>query len=56
LLVTFLIPVTAILLGVFALGEVIELKHILGMALIAIGLIAIDGRVFTAWRKAPAGL
>lgn len=46
LLVTFLIPVTAILLGVFALGEVIETKHIAGMALIAIGLIAIDGRVF----------
>lgn len=47
LLVTFLIPVTAILLGVFALGEVIELKHIIGMALIAFGLIAIDGRLFS---------
>ncbi len=44
LLVTFLIPVTAILLGVFALGETLLPKHLLGMALIALGLAAIDGR------------
>ncbi|NNM75376.1 DMT family transporter [Sphingomonas sp. ID1715] len=45
LLVTFLIPVTAILLGAFALGEALEPRHYAGMALIALGLAAIDGRL-----------
>ena len=44
LLVTFLIPVTAIVLGIAALGETLEPRHIAGMALIALGLAAIDGR------------
>ncbi len=44
LLVTFTIPIVAILLGVILLGEVLLPKHIAGMALIAIGLAAIDGR------------
>jgi drug/metabolite transporter (DMT)-like permease len=46
LLVTFLIPVTAILLGALVLGEVLAPRHYAGMALIALGLAAIDGRVF----------
>lgn len=46
LLVTFLIPVTAILLGALALGESLEPRHYGGMALIALGLAAIDGRLF----------
>ncbi|MCJ8054320.1 DMT family transporter [Shinella curvata] len=45
MLVTFLIPVSAILLGALVLGEVLAPKHFAGMALIAIGLAAIDGRV-----------
>lgn len=45
MLVTFLIPVSASLLGVFVLGEAIELRHLAGMALIAAGLTAIDGRI-----------
>ena len=45
LLVTFLIPVSAILLGVALLGETIEPRQLAGMALIAAGLAAIDGRV-----------
>lgn len=45
-LVTFLIPVSAILLGVLILGESLELKHLAGMVLIAAGLAAIDGRIF----------
>lgn len=49
LLVTFLIPVSAILLGIGVLGEVLALRHVAGMALIALGLGAIDGR---AWRYA----
>ncbi|MFD1612006.1 DMT family transporter [Sphingomonas tabacisoli] len=44
LLVTFLIPVTAILLGALVLGEALEPRHYAGMALIALGLAAIDGR------------
>lgn len=45
LLVTFLIPVTAILLGAAFLGERLEPRHFGGMALIGIGLAAIDGRM-----------
>jgi drug/metabolite transporter (DMT)-like permease len=51
-LVTFLIPVTAILLGVLVLGEQLELKHIAGMALIGLGLAAIDGRLLGLFRRA----
>lgn len=45
MLVTFLIPVSAILLGSLLLGEALAAKHFIGMALIAVGLAAIDGRV-----------
>ena len=48
LLVTFLIPVSAILLGVLFLGEVLLVQHVAGMALIGLGLAAIDGRL---WRR-----
>ncbi len=44
LLVTFLIPPSAILLGATVLGERLEPRHFGGMALIAVGLAAIDGR------------
>lgn len=44
-LVTFLIPVSAILLGALVLGERLDPRHVIGMALIASGLAAIDGRV-----------
>jgi drug/metabolite transporter (DMT)-like permease len=44
LLVTFLIPVSAILLGTLVLGEQLEPRHLVGMAAIGIGLAAIDGR------------
>jgi drug/metabolite transporter (DMT)-like permease len=45
LLVTFLIPLTAILLGTFVLGEQLAPRHFAGMALIGLGLAAIDGRL-----------
>lgn len=45
LLVTFLIPVTAILLGVAVLGEHLQLRHFAGMALIGLSLAALDGRL-----------
>ena len=44
LLVTLLVPVSAILLGALVLGEVLQAKHFVGMAAIAVGLAAIDGR------------
>ena len=48
LLVTFLLPVSAIALGVFVLGETLEPRHLMGMALIGLGLAAIDGRLLRA--------
>lgn len=54
LLVTFLIPVTAILLGAMILGEQLEPRHLLGMALIGLGLAAIDGRLFNRLRPRSA--
>lgn len=55
LLVTFLIPVSAILLGTVFLGEQLELKHFAGMALIGAGLAAIDGRPLKAVRHWLSG-
>lgn len=45
-LVTLLVPVSAILLGWFILDETLSSNHFVGMALIALGLLAIDGRLF----------
>ncbi len=50
-LVTFLIPVSAILLGVVVLGETLLPRHLAGMALIGLGLAAIDGRAFDRLRR-----
>jgi len=49
LLVTFLIPVSAIFRGVMVLGERPGWNAFGGMALIFIGLIAIDGRLLKNW-------
>ena len=48
LLVTFLIPVSALILGTLVLGEKLLATHLVGMALIGLGLAAIDGRA-PAW-------
>ena len=45
LLVTFLIPVSAIFLGIFILGEQLDPRHFLGIGLIGLGLMFIDGRI-----------
>ena len=45
LLVTFLIPVTSILLGAVFLQERLEPRHFAGTALIGLGLVVIDGRI-----------
>ncbi len=44
-LVTLLIPVSAVLLGSVVLGERVSTTQVVGMLLIALGLITIDGRV-----------
>jgi drug/metabolite transporter (DMT)-like permease len=50
LLVTFLLPISALLLGSLVLGEYIQPTAFLGMALIGAGLAAIDGRAIAAVR------
>jgi drug/metabolite transporter (DMT)-like permease len=48
-LVTLIVPVSAILLGTIFLGERLAAHDFMGMALIAFGLIIIDGRLANAW-------
>jgi drug/metabolite transporter (DMT)-like permease len=48
LLVTFLLPVSALLLAVGVLGEVVQARQLAGMLLIGLGLVAIDGRPMAA--------
>lgn len=50
MLVTFLIPVSALLLATTVLGEVLEARQVAGMLLIGLGLAAIDGRPLSRWR------
>ena len=52
MLVTFLVPVSALAMGALFLGEPILPRSLGGMALIAAGLAAIDGR---AWRWSAKG-
>ena len=52
LLVTFLIPATAVLLGAAVLGERLAARHLAGMALIGLGLAVIDGRILRLLRPA----
>ncbi|WP_120497582.1 DMT family transporter [Kiloniella sp. EL199] len=51
LLVTLLVPVSAILLGALFLDEKLDTSHFIGMGFIAIGLSAIDGRFWKKFRK-----
>ncbi|MDE0309182.1 MAG: DMT family transporter [Acidiferrobacterales bacterium] len=55
-LVAFLIPVSAILLGVGILGESITAIQVLGMASIALGLAIMDGRLIQVHRLRRSGL
>lgn len=54
ILVTLLIPPSAILLGAVFLGERLAPQHFLGIALIMLGLAAIDGRLARRVRAAAA--
>jgi drug/metabolite transporter (DMT)-like permease len=51
MLVTLLIPVTAILLGSLVLGEAISVREIAGAAVIASALLIIDGRMLKLVRR-----
>lgn len=44
-LVTFLLPIVAMVEGVLILGEPVAPQHLLGLALITVGLVAVDGRL-----------
>jgi drug/metabolite transporter (DMT)-like permease len=50
MLVAFIMPIIAVILGVVALGETVELKEAAGAVLIALGLVAIDGRLIPSRR------
>lgn len=50
-LVTFLIPPTAIALGIGFLDERLEFNHLIGLGLIGVGLAAIDGRIVARLRR-----
>ena len=54
LLVTFLIPVSALLLGILVLGEQPQWTAFAGMALIFAGLAAVDGRLPARLRRQRA--
>lgn len=49
--VTFIAPVSAIVLGITLLGETIHPNHIAGMIGIFVGLILIDGRLYRRVRR-----
>ena len=51
LLVTLLVPPVAIVLGAAFLSETLAPQDFIGLALIALGLAAIDGRVVSAWTE-----
>ena len=53
LLVTLLVPPVAILLGAVFLSEAIAPRDLAGLALIALGLAAIDGRLLSLFRRRP---
>lgn len=50
-LVTFLIPVSAAALGGIFLGEALRPRHLAGFLLIALGLMAMQGRIGIWWDK-----
>lgn len=55
LLVTFLIPPVAILLGVIFLDESLRIVHLAGLSLIIVGLATIDGRALRSFSRRRGG-
>jgi len=56
LLVTFLIPVSALILGIFILGEMLAPRHFLGMGLIGLALAIVDGSLVSFLHSRLRGL
>jgi drug/metabolite transporter (DMT)-like permease len=54
-LVTFLVPVSAIFLGMWRLGETLGPRHLFGLLVIAAGLVLIDGRLVARLRQRAPG-
>ena len=50
-LVTFLVPISAIILGVMFLAEPFTRPQAIGMALIGLGLVTMDGRLFKRFKR-----
>ena len=50
---TFIAPISAIILGVTVLGETVLPIQVVGMLVIFLGLLLIDGRIGRLWRRAP---
>lgn len=55
MLVTLLVPVSAILLGYFILDERIEAREIVGALVIGSALLVMDGRVFRLFSRSGVG-
>ena len=51
MIVTVLIPPVSILLGAIALNESLSPNVYAGLALLALGLVILDGRVIARYRK-----
>jgi drug/metabolite transporter (DMT)-like permease len=51
MLVTLLVPVTAILLGHFVLGEALKGREVAGAVVIGSALLVMDGRIFRHFRR-----
>jgi drug/metabolite transporter (DMT)-like permease len=50
---TFITPISAILLGVLVLNESLAPAHIIGILVIFVGLVFIDGRLVRRWMPKP---
>ena len=55
MLVTLLLPVTAMILGIAFLDEVLHWRDVVGMLIIGMGLVVLDGRVVSMVRTRFAG-
>ena len=51
LLVTLLIPPVAIVLGATVLGEALSARAFVGFAILAIGMLIMDGRILRIWTR-----
>ena len=50
---TFITPISALLLGALVLGERLEPIHFIGIAVVFLGLVFIDGRLFRRFQHQP---